>query len=133
MLKTKNRCGSFFILWIKITSFACLLGSGLKLIFHWKTHLLIFFRSSFNSVTEAFTSETTENKDKLPAKCFTFWQLTRSLEPSRFYVPLKVMVANFDSWLALEWRRWLNHLRKKMLNVMDLHFSLLGGPTFERE
>ena len=52
LLKTKDGCGSFFILWLKITSWACLLGSGLKLIFHWKAHLLIFFRSSFNSLAE---------------------------------------------------------------------------------
>ena len=71
LLKTKDGCGSFFILRLKITSWACLLGSGLKLIFHWKAHLLIFFRSSFNSLAEAFTSWTTENNDVSSAKSFT--------------------------------------------------------------
>ena len=30
----------WLIFQLKITSFACLLGSALKLIFHWKVHLL---------------------------------------------------------------------------------------------
>ena len=71
LLKTKDGCGSFFILQLKITSWACLLGSGLKLIFHWKAHLLIFFRSSFNSLAEPFTSLTNENNDVSAAKSFT--------------------------------------------------------------
>ena len=32
----------------KITSFSCLLRSGLNYIFHWKAHLLIFSKSEFN-------------------------------------------------------------------------------------
>ena len=70
-LKTKDGCGSFFILLLKITSWSCLLGSGLKLIYHWKAHLLIFFRPSFDSLAEAFTSWTTENNDVSSAKSFT--------------------------------------------------------------
>ena len=72
LLKTKDRCGSFFMLQVKIFSWACLLRPGLKVIFYWKTHLLIFFRLSFNSLAEAFTSWTTENKDVSSAKSFTF-------------------------------------------------------------
>ena len=33
---------------------ACLLGSGLNNIFHWKAHLLILFKSLLNSVSEKF-------------------------------------------------------------------------------
>ena len=39
-----------------ITSWVCLLISGLKLMFHWKAHLLIFLRSSFSYLADTFTS-----------------------------------------------------------------------------
>ena len=71
LLKSKDGCGIFFILRLKITSWDCLLGSGLQLFFHWKAHLLIFFWSSFNSLPEAFTSWTTENNEVSSAKSFT--------------------------------------------------------------
>ena len=71
--KTKDRCGSFFILRLKKTSWVCLNGSGIKSIFNWKAHLLVFLRSLMNSLTEAFTSWTTENKD-VSGKSFTLEQ-----------------------------------------------------------
>ena len=71
LLKTKYGCGRFFILELKIPSWACLLGSGLKLNFHRKVHWLIFLRSKFTSLTEAFTLWTTENKDVSSAKSIT--------------------------------------------------------------
>ena len=43
-----------------MTSRACLLGSGLKLIFHWKAQPLIFFKS----FTEVVMSCVTENRDE---------------------------------------------------------------------
>ena len=47
----------------KISSCACLVGSGLKLIFHWKTHSPIFFKSLFRSIFEASTFLTTEKSE----------------------------------------------------------------------
>ena len=40
----------------KTASFACLLGSGLNCIFHWKAHLLFFSKSKFNSFTDVSIS-----------------------------------------------------------------------------
>ena len=71
LLKTKDGDGSFFILLLEINSWACLHGFGLKLTFHWKANLLIFFWSSFNSLAEAFKSRIIENKDVSSAKRFT--------------------------------------------------------------
>ena len=50
----------FFML--NIISCSYLLRSGLKLIFHWKTQLLVNFKSLLISLAEVLTSRTTENK-----------------------------------------------------------------------
>ena len=52
----------------KITSFGCLLGSGLIYIFHWQAHWLIFHQSEFNSITVLFTSKTFEKRKVSSAK-----------------------------------------------------------------
>ena len=57
---TKDGWVGLFDLQLKMTFWACLLGSGLKLI----------FKSSFDSLAEAFTSWTTENNDASSAKRF---------------------------------------------------------------
>ena len=56
----------------KITSCACLLGSGLKLIFHWNAHLFIFFRSSFKFFADKVISWTTEKKEASSANSLGF-------------------------------------------------------------
>ena len=57
----------------KITSCACLLGSGLKLIFHWNVHLFIFFRSSFKFFADKIISWTTKNREVSSANSFKNW------------------------------------------------------------
>ena len=54
-----------------MTSCACFLGSGLKLIFHWNAHLFIFAKSLFSSRAE-IKSQTTENKDVSSASSLVF-------------------------------------------------------------
>ena len=63
LLKSKEGCVVFFNFLLNMISWACLLWSGVKVIFHWKAHSLIFFRSLFNSITDAFISCTTENRE----------------------------------------------------------------------
>ena len=46
-----------------ITSCACLVRSGLNIIFHWYAHLLIFLRSLLSSSVLAAMSRTTEKSD----------------------------------------------------------------------
>ena len=70
LLKRKEGWEIFFVFLLKVISWACLLGSGLKLIFHWRDHLLIQYRSLFNSFSEVSTSWFTENKDASSAKNF---------------------------------------------------------------
>ena len=48
---------------LKITSWACFVGSGLKLIFHWKAHLFISFRSLLRLLAVLSGSLTVEIKD----------------------------------------------------------------------
>ena len=43
----------------KISSCACLVGSGLKFIFYWNAHSPVFFKSLFRSIFEASTFLTT--------------------------------------------------------------------------
>ena len=63
LLKRNEGWQIFLVFLLRTISWACLLGSGLKFIFHWKAHLLIWYKSLFNSFAEVSTSCTTENKD----------------------------------------------------------------------
>ena len=56
----------------KITSCACLLGSGLKLIFHRNADLFIFFRSPFKFFADKVISWTTENREVSSANSLGF-------------------------------------------------------------
>ena len=55
-----------------MTSCACLVGSGLKEIFHLKAHSDTFWRSELRLLVEMFILETTEKIDVSSAKNFTF-------------------------------------------------------------
>ena len=57
----KNKGGLSIICTLrkKVSSCACLVGSGLKLNFHWKAHSPIFFKSLFRLIFEASTIITT--------------------------------------------------------------------------
>ena len=70
LLKTKGGCDTFFNFLLKMTSWACLLRSGLKLIFHWKTQSLIFFKLLFSSFAEVVMSCVKEKRDVSSANNF---------------------------------------------------------------
>ena len=57
---------------LKITSWACFLGSELNLIFHWKSQSLIFIKSLFRSFAVEFIFCTTENREVSSANNFGF-------------------------------------------------------------
>ena len=63
LLKNVLRWIFLLVFLLKMTSWSCLVGSGLKLIFHWKAHLLFSFRSLlwFLAVLSGFL--TVENRD----------------------------------------------------------------------
>ena len=52
---------------LKITSCACFLGSGLKLVFYWKVHVFIFDKSLLRLRAGVLISWITENKGKSAA------------------------------------------------------------------
>ena len=47
----------------KICSFACLVGSGLKFVFHWNAYSPIFVKSFFMAIFKASTFLTTEKSE----------------------------------------------------------------------
>ena len=53
-----------------MTSWACLVVSGLKFIFHWVAELLILSKSLLRLFAEVWMSCVTENKDASSAKIF---------------------------------------------------------------
>ena len=55
-----------------ITSWACVLRSGLKFIFHWIVQFLILFRSLFKLIADVFTLWTIEKSEVSTAKSLTF-------------------------------------------------------------
>ena len=68
LLKINTGWFGFLILREKMTSWACLEGSGLKLIFHWKPQLHILMKSFFNSFAYVFLLWTTEKGEVPSAK-----------------------------------------------------------------
>ena len=61
----------------KYTSCACLLGSGLNSIFHWKAWLLITCKSIFNTLCDLYLSKTCEKRDASSAKVLQVdWMLS---------------------------------------------------------
>ena len=59
-LKYNGGWSILLIFLLKITSWACFLGSGLNLIFHWKAQSLIFIKSLFRSLSLYFEQRKTE-------------------------------------------------------------------------
>ena len=65
----------WFIFWSFFenrSSWACLLRSGLKFIFHWIGQFLILFRSLFKLFVDVFILWTIEKSEVLSAKSLTF-------------------------------------------------------------
>ena len=69
---TSGGCDIVLDFCLKMTSCAWFFGSGLILIFHWKTHLLIFTKSLFCSRAEVLLSWITKNKDVPSANSLAF-------------------------------------------------------------
>ena len=70
LLNTSGGCDIALDFRLKMTSCACFLGSGLKIIFHWNAHLFSFAKSQFSS--RAKLSWITESKDVSSANSLTF-------------------------------------------------------------
>ena len=72
LLNIKGGWGSFFVLRLKMTSWVCLVDSGLRFIFHWKTQLSIISKSLLRLFSEVWLSWITENKDVSSANNLAF-------------------------------------------------------------
>ena len=62
-LKYNGGWSILLIFLLKMTSWACLLESGLNLIFHWKAQLLNFIKSLFKSFADEFILWMTEKRE----------------------------------------------------------------------
>ena len=71
-LNERQGWSSFLIFLLNITSCACLVKSGLKIIFHWKAQLLITARSLRKVAALDWMSLTTEKRDASLAKSLQF-------------------------------------------------------------
>ena len=67
-LNERQGWSSFLIFLLNITSSACLVKTGLKIIFHWKAQLLIIDRSLRKVAALDWMSLTTEKRDVSSAK-----------------------------------------------------------------
>ena len=56
----------------KITSYACLLGSGLQIIFHWFAQAFILLKSLFKLVADKFILSATEKSETSSTKSLAF-------------------------------------------------------------
>ena len=72
LLKSKRGCDTLFTFLQNIISWACLIRSGLKFIFHWKAQSVIFFRSLFNSIADVFVLCPTRNTEVSSADSLAF-------------------------------------------------------------
>ena len=70
LLKLNVGWDDFWSLGEKTTSWACLMGSGLKLIFHWKAQLFILVKSWFHLFADECLSFITEKSDVSSASSF---------------------------------------------------------------
>ena len=71
-MNTKGGRGSFFVLQLKMTSWTCLVGAGLKFIFHWKAQLCFISKYLLRTFVEVWLSWIMENKDVSSANNFAF-------------------------------------------------------------
>ena len=71
LFKNKLGCDTFCSFLLNKTSWACLLGSGLKFIFHENPLLLILFKSSSRSFAEVVISWNKEKRDVSSANSLT--------------------------------------------------------------
>ena len=94
LLKIKEGWDDFWILPEKITCWACLLGSGLKLIFDWKAQLLILFKSSFKFFANKSLSNITEKRNLLSV----FSDKTKFSDKSFIYIQ-KSSGPRIEFWL----------------------------------
>ena len=73
IIKVQWRVWCFLYFTRKITPYACLFRSGLKVIFHWLAQVFILLNSLFKFVVHKFILSTTEKSRKLSAKSLTFF------------------------------------------------------------
>ena len=84
VIKVYTGCSEAVFFLLSIITWACLLGSGLKFIFHWKAQLPIFSKSSLRSLVQVLISWTMENREVSSAK--SLHSLLRPSDKSLIYI-----------------------------------------------
>ena len=107
IVKVQWRVWYLFVLGEKITSFACLLGSELKVIYHWFAQAFILLKSLFKLVADKFILSTTEKSEgfiqyinslrfySVCFYCIPSWELLKHIETKLqttfFYLISKIL------------------------------------------
>ena len=111
LLKTKGGCDTFFNVLLKLISKACLVGSELKFIFHWKAQSLIFFQWLFSSFAEAVIPYVTENRDVSSTNNFAL----EYRSPDKSLCRSKIIM--IPKWNLEEHPRW--HFATQMFDHLE--------------
>ena len=138
LLNKRGGCYSLFIFREKISSWACLDGSGLKYIFHSLALRLTLSRSLFSFCEVLIGSQTTKNIEVSSAKSFTLD--SRLSDKSLIYIKKKTMDQELDpeehqlslstiqslpiqnnSFLSFELKKIQSKLQKKFKNSKKDH------------
>ena len=95
----KNILGWIFLVvfLLKMTSWACFVGSGLKLIFHWKAHLFISFRSLLRLLAVLSGTLTVENSQRLSDKLLMYIRNKSGPNIDHWGIPILIL-AQVELW-----------------------------------
>ena len=133
LLNIIGRWCSFFVLRLKMISWACLTGSGLQFIFHWRAQLCIISKSLFADV---WLSWKTQNKDvssannlalvKSPSERFILIQIKNNNGPRmELWGAPAVTFVQVETWSLRTTHCLLSLIKCKSLSKFpDIPFSV---------
>ena len=126
IIKTTEGCDISFNFRLKIISWACLLGSGLKLIFHWNAQLLTFFKSLFISFAAVLMLCATLKRDVSSAnKC----RLEQLIIPYSVYYSTKIIDCLFMTLSTYLLTFWVEFVLFSMNKELSPNFPFYINPS----
>ena len=137
LLNKRGRSYTLFIFRQKITSWACLGGSGLKYIFHLLAQGLTLSRSLFSFCKVLIGSRTTENIEVSSSKSFTLdsrlsnkqWTKNWTLRNTSFDCqPFKFLSIQNNSLLSFE-KKKIHSVKARRSPFTFMHFILQISPS----
>ena len=115
LLKVRLGWTGFLSFLLKITSCACLVWSGLYIIFHWQAHLLIFPRLLMSSSVLAAMFRTIEKSDVSSANNFAL-----VIKPSG-----RSLIINYETSIFLDWTFWYTGFSINPVRGLNIKYKSL--------